>query len=489
MTYCRKCKSEGIKKQATYGPKGGKPSHCAKHGKEEDGYINVSSKRCEDVECNELAYYGVEGTTVRTHCQNHGKELGYIDVVSNRCKDAECNEYATYGIDGTRKTTHCPKHGKLLGYIDVASKRCEDVECNKFATFGDLVEKTKRFCTDHKLEGMIDVANKRCEDAECNGFAYYGDPVEKTKRFCADHQLEGMINVARKLCERDGCITFATYGDPVEKTKRFCVDHKLAGMIDVASKRCEHDGCITRPSYGIVKNRPTHCADHKNDNMSDVIHNQCASCKLTIVKRNGDYCAVCDEFDKNDGASHKTRSKERAVIHALLENDIPNVDYVRVYDVQYNKSIGKACGSYRPDILIDCGNFMIIIEVDEFQHRPQYVTNITREIDDDGIERLTKRARVVSQYEGSCELTRMINIRFAAGVPCYVIRFNPDAFKINGVPGRVSIEARHAELCRQIKSMMTKPPRSDLVVTYMYYDDAILATEDVVLPPGYVWTI
>jgi hypothetical protein len=62
-------------------------------------------------------------------------------------------------------------------------------------------------------------------------------------------------------------------------------------------------------------------------------------------------------------------------------------------------------------------------------------------------------------------------------------------FDVNGVPGRVSVEARHAELCRQIKSMISKPPRSDLVVTYMYYHDAILATEDVSLPPGYVWDI
>jgi hypothetical protein len=296
-----------------------------------------------------------------------------------------------------------------------------------------------------------------------------------------------MIDVMSKRCEHVGCITLATFGDPVEKKKRFCDDHKLPGMIDVMSKKCEHDGCITRASYGIIKNRPTHCVVHKTDKMSNVINNKCKSCKLTIVKRKGDYCAVCDEFEKNDGASRKTRDKERAVIHALLENDIPNVDYIRVYDVQYNKSIGKACGSYRPDILIDCGTFKIIIEVDEHQHRPRYVTNITREIDDDGIERLTKRARVVTNYEGSCELTRMINIRFACGVPCYVIRFNPDPFKIDGVPGRVSIEARHAELCRQVKSMMTKPPRSDLVVTYMYYNDAILATEDVSLPPGYVW--
>ena len=381
------------------------------------------------------------------------QKLGLIDVMNKRCEDAECKEFAKYGKEGTKARTHCSKHGKKIGLVDVMSKRCEHPECKKRAIYGVEGTTVYTHCSKHgRLLGYIDVTNKRCEDAECKGFATYGVEGTNSKTHCTKHG-------------------------------------KLLGLVDVVNKKCERDGCITRASYGIIQSRPTHCVDHKSDKMSDVIHNQCESCKLTIVKRKTDYCAVCDEFEKNDGASRKTRDKERAVIHALLENDIPNVDYIRVYDVQYNKSIGKACGGYRPDILIDCGTFKIIIEVDEFQHRPRYITNITREIDDDGIERLTKRARVVTNYKGPCEMTRMINIRFACGVPCYIIRFNPDPFKIDGVPGRVSIGARHAELCRQVKSMMTKPPRSDLVVTYMYYNDAILATEDVSLPPGYVWDI
>jgi len=370
-----------------------------------------------------------------------------------QCKLNGIKKRAKYGVEGTKTPTHCAKHGKQNKLVDVAHTLCDHEGCKKHATYGKEGTKTMTHCATHgKQNKLVDVHSTRCEHV--------------------------------------GCTEYASYGKEGTKTRTHCMTHgKKNGLVDVKHTMCEHDGCPTQAKYGIVKGRPTRCADHKSDNMSDVVNNQCASCTLTQVKRNGDYCAVCDEFDKNDGASRLTRDKERAVIHALLKNNIPNVDYVRIYDVQYNKSIGKACGAYRPDILIDCGTFMIIIECDEHQHRPRYVTNITREIDADGIERLTKRARVVTNYEGSCELTRMINIRFAAGVPCYVIRFNPDPFKIDGVPGRVSIGARHAELCRQVKSMMTKPPRSDLVVTYMYYNDAILATEEVSLPPGYVWDI
>jgi len=452
MTYCRKCKSDGIKKQAKYGPEGGKPTQCSKHGKK-IGYVDVASKRCEDAECKEFATYGVDGTKMKTHCTKHGQKLGLIDVTNKRCEHPGCKTCATFGEEGTTVRTHCSTHGKSIGLVNVMSKRCEHDGCKTIATFGKEGTKVRTHCSTHGKDlGLVDVSHERCNHAECKEFATYGEEGSTVRTHCPTHG-------------------------------------KSIGLVDVSNKKCEHLGCITQAKYGIVKNRPTHCVDHKDAKMSNVINNKCKSCTLTQVRRKGDYCAVCDEFEKNDGASRLTRSKERAVIHALLENDIPNVDYVRVYDVQYNKSIGKACGGYRPDILIDCGNFMIIIEVDEFQHRPRYVTNITREIDDDGIERLAKRARVVSNYEGSCEMTRMINIRFAAGVPCYVIRFNPDAFKINGVPGRVSIGERHAELCRQVKSMMTKPPRSDLVVTYMYYNDVILATEEVSLPPGYVWDI
>ncbi len=80
----------------------------------------------------------------------------------------------------------------------------------------------------------------------------------------------------------------------------------------------------------------------------------------------------------------------------------------------------------------------------------------------------------------------MLNIRFAKGVPCHIIRINPDAFKIDGATVNIPIKTRHAALCDQVKLAISTPPSSDLVVTYMYYDE-LLRTEIVKLPPGYVW--
>ena len=60
----------------------------------------------------------------------------------------------------------------------------------------------------------------------------------------------------------------------------------------------------------------------------------------------------------------------------------------------------------------------------------------------------------------------MINIHASRGKPCYFLRFNPDPFKIGGVTSRIPIADRYVELRRQLTLALSKPPSSDIVVTY-----------------------
>ena len=319
----------------------------------------------------------------------------------------------------------------------------------------------------------------------CKKHRHYGIRGRRPTH-CAVHKLENMVDVVNKRCVHPTCEELPVY-NVRGKRPTHCVVHKLENMVDVKNKRCAHPTCEKHTIYGIPGKRRTHCADHKADNMIDLCHKQCGFCNLTQVERKGDFCATCDQFLANNGASRKTRDKEKAIIQALKSAGLLNIDNVHIYDITYNKSIGTACGGYRPDILIDCGKFFIIIECDEFQHRSQIMTSV-RDTGADGVDRSSKRLRTVS-YDGQCELTRMINIRFAKGVPCHVIRINPDAFKIGGATVRVPIKTRHAALCDQVKLAISNPPSTDLVVTYMYYDDALLQTEIVKLPTGYVWDV
>jgi len=399
MTYCGKCKSKGIKKNAKFGPEGGKPTRCSEHGKGK-GYINVASKLCEDPKCRKQAKYGPEGGNIWTHCSIHGKTLG-----------------------------------------------------------------------------LVDVAHKRCEHVGCNVQPYFGDPETNIATHCSKHKSEIMIDVISKKCEHVGCNVRPKFGDPETNVATHCAKHKSGGMIDVNNKKCEHAGCNVQPTFGDPEtNIATHCADHKSEIMIDVVHDRCAECSRVRVKRKGDICATCDV--EVNGATRKIHVKEKNMI-AALQCILELGKSIYGIEIKYDESIGKAYGSYRPDIHINCGTFIIVIECDEFQHKPRFITTIKRKIGADGVEILTTETREVTKYSKASEVKRMIGIQSSRGLPCHVIRLNPDPFKIGGVTANVSIETRYDALRDQVKVAFLNPPSSDLVVTYMYYDndDSHIRTE------------
>jgi hypothetical protein len=174
------------------------------------------------------------------------------------------------------------------------------------------------------------------------------------------------------------------------------------------------------------------------------------------------------------GASRKLiRIEHRVIAMLILHGTI--IDDERT---KFNKSIGAACGGYRPDIYIDCGMFILIIEIDENQHRPRYISRIV-----DGV--VTPMA--VGSYSSECENKRMLSIVSKEQMPVYFIRINPDKCTIDGKEIRVSFEKRCEELRTLIKSVMEDDkPKAWMTVTYMYYDgDRVIRTEKPDLPTGF----
>jgi hypothetical protein len=118
----------------------------------------------------------------------------------------------------------------------------------------------------------------------------------------------------------------------------------------------------------------------------------------------------------------------------------------------HDKPVGGECGKYRPDFLYDAATHRVVVEVDEDQHKG---------------------------YDPECERVRMINILGALGMRCVFIRFNPDAFKIDGKTVRVYEKKRHELLLKTIREYM-KPsfdPQATADVVYLYYDGAEMRTE------------
>ena len=98
----------------------------------------------------------------------------------------------------------------------------------------------------------------------------------------------------------------------------------------------------------------------------------------------------------NKPNSRNYKTKEKAVCDFILET-FPNMTWIS------DRRVIDGCSRRRPDLLLDLGYQVIIIEVDENQHM---------------------------DYDCSCENKRLMELSQDVGHrPLVFIRFNPDAYK------------------------------------------------------------
>jgi len=175
--------------------------------------------------------------------------------------------------------------------------------------------------------------------------------------------------------------------------------HKLDGMIDVRSKTCIHTNCKKIPSYNFIgKTKESYCATHKLDGMIDIKHKTCKThlCYVRVNDRYNGYCLRCYIHlfpDKPVSRNYKT--KEFAVVE-FVKNKFENYNWLS------DKIITDGCSKKRPDLLLDLGYQVIIIEIDENQH---------------------------VDYDCSCENKRIMELSQDLGHrPIIFIRFNPDGY-------------------------------------------------------------
>jgi len=225
-----------------------------------------------------------------------------------------------------------------------------------------MADETKAlFCNTHKLAGMVDVKHKTCIHDECKVRPNDNTAGETKALYCAEHKLAGMVNVISPTCIHVGCKVIPNYNKVGEKKALFCNTHKLAGMVNVKDKTCKSDWCFT----------------------------------LVQEKYDG-YCLYCymNLFpDKPVARNYKT--KEYAVVE-FVKIQFPHLSWIA------DKIISGGCSKRRPDLLLDFGYQILIIEIDENQH-----------ID----------------YDCSCENKRIMELSQDLGHrPIVFIRFNPDDY-------------------------------------------------------------
>jgi hypothetical protein len=258
------------------------------------------------------------------------------------------------------------------------------------------------FCAKHKLKGMIDVRSSHCIHPNCKRQSIYNVPNEKA-RYCSIHKNKDMINVKRvskpKTCIYTNCKKNPKFNMPNKKGGLYCFEHKLNGMIDIKTKKCIHSECKKYPRFNNPnKKGGLYCFEHKLKSMINVVERPCTTplCSTLGLKKYNGHCLYCYvHLFPFSPLSRNFKTKEASVVE-FVKVTFPNCSWIT------DKRIQDGCSKRRPDIFLDLGDQVIIVEVDENQHM---------------------------NYDCSCENKRLMELSQDVGHrPIVFIRFNPDSY-------------------------------------------------------------
>jgi hypothetical protein len=346
---------------------------------------------CNEKDCKIRPTFNNEGSKTAIYCFQHKKD-GMINVMNKTC--LECKKQPVFNIEGSKNGIYCSEH-KKNGMINVKDKTC--IECNKRLTFNIEGLKEAIYCSKHKKEGMVDVINKTC--LECNKQPNFNIEGLKKAIYCAQHKKEGMVDVINKTCLE--CNKHPVFNIEGSKKAIYCSEHKKEGTVDVKHKTCLE--CKKIPAFNIEgSNTAIYCAQHKKEGMVDVKNKMCKTylCSTRVQEKYDGYCLRCFMFlfpDKPVSRNYKT--KEYAVVE-YVKNTFINSLWTA------DKIVNGGCSKRRPDLLLDLGYQIIIVEIDENQHM---------------------------DYDCSCENKRIMELSQDLGHrPIVFIRFNPDDYIKDG---------------------------------------------------------
>jgi hypothetical protein len=461
--YCPKYPSFGVRNTCT-------ALFCGDHCPTTNDYINVMYPMCRDLVCETLATFGKPGTKIAEYCFKH-KDDDYVDVMNRKC--LKCTKRPNFGQLGSCYAEYCFDHCPE-GYVDVTHIKCRAEGCPLRPNFASDREQRPIYCATHKPDDYIDVTHKTC--LKCTKRPNYGKIGTKLAEYCVSHipkdDIKSYCNVLSKLCIECN-VTQPCYGDPIIRIAECCKGCAPPHYIDVKNKICDgrQGKCITRASFGplfgkkkhcagcmshneylknnpkceigkcpwkpfytnLASNYPIRCEKHMQTGDKNVVERPCGSCGLSFYIRDGNMCNDCSAFFKQ-----KVGKVKELKVKQLLE--------LNGFKFTHDKIPQAGCYKYRPDFQIDAIHSMIIVEVDENQHK---------------------------SYACECEIARMISLfQEYGGMTVIFIRYNPDSY-INNLgdkkTGSSGINERRLIDC--INSLKQHQLSCPLSVVYLCYDD------------------
>lgn len=445
--------------------------YCKTHAKSE--MVDVKNARCSADGCDSISpSFNWETEKRGKFCKLHA-DPKMVNVRSRHCVFNKCNRHPTHNFEGKIKALYCAEHA-LQGMLNITHRRCENVGCNKLPSYGHVHENKMRFCARHFEPGMKRLKkSESCTFENCESRASFGFKSDRLKQFCKKHASATMVNLnhLKSLCHEPHCTTRALFNYKGQSKAKFCKQHSSAGMMDVTRKLCAFNACNKRPEYNVLRESSVYCRKHAKPNM---IRRPTLRCELKKCKEFAMYGdtkrARCDihklESDTNLAENQCSKCGLFEILNAegicieycakprrrqlVKQNRIKRfLDSNKFEYISSDRRINNGeCGLERPDFIFDCGSHFLILEVDEHQHQ---------------------------SYNCECEIRRMINIHSSLGVRyCVFIRYNPDAFKVQGVSQSVPENKRIEKLSKWIIHFLNCSPTdfpSALSVIYLFYDD------------------
>ncbi|EKX47393.1 hypothetical protein GUITHDRAFT_106839 [Guillardia theta CCMP2712] len=164
------------------------------------------------------------------------------------CSFKGCLKYATFGqerssleLSMTDQNMFCKDH-KPDDFVDVKNRMCKFGGCRKRASYS-IPGSRLWFCRFHKLSGTNSTFGLRiCDHEGCSKVAHYGNMADKSRRWCANHRSSIDFDLHNRICEghfsswgsQDGlfqsfrCTRRAIYGSPEDRIRKFCSLHRNA---------------------------------------------------------------------------------------------------------------------------------------------------------------------------------------------------------------------------------------------------------------------
>jgi hypothetical protein len=412
---------------------------------------------CDYPDCQKTASFNVPSNKTPRYCASH-KEAEMINVKTRRCQSQICMTQAFFNLPGMSPALFCNSH-KHFGMVNViVNKSCKHPDCNKRPNFNKPGLRVGLYCLTHKENGMVNITKYGCQYPDCDLTASYNTPETNRPAYCAAHRSEHMINVSKPKCEHGktkskckDCGGSALCKHDRERSlcvecggNRTCPHKKLRDKCFECggSSACEHGiqrshcklcGGSQICIHGLQRRTCREC-DGSEFCVHNIRRSRCRTCDGSAYcehETRKDHCRICDAAGfrrrflcKNEWCDIRKNKKYKGYCRTCFMYAFPNEPVARNYKIKERHVVDhvkscfpdftwtcdkrydfapKDCASRRrPDMFVHFGTHVLIVEIDENQHKA---------------------------YGTSCDNKRVCDLYQDFGhAPLVFIRFNPDAY-------------------------------------------------------------